>query len=54
MILDAGSSGTRLYVYQASNWTAAMKEPPQIHMVFQGKKANGLSQYLTHSRITAE
>ncbi|KAJ7879068.1 nucleoside phosphatase family-domain-containing protein [Mycena olivaceomarginata] len=41
MILDAGSSGTRLYVYQASNWTTAMKEPPQIHMVFQGQKANG-------------
>ncbi|KAJ7319370.1 nucleoside phosphatase family-domain-containing protein [Mycena albidolilacea] len=40
MILDAGSSGTHLYVYQASTWTAAMKEPPQIHMVFQGKKAN--------------
>ncbi|KAF7363834.1 Golgi apyrase [Mycena sanguinolenta] len=42
IIMDAGSSGTRLFVYLASDqWTTDKKEPPKIGMMFQGKKKSG-------------
>ncbi|KAF7376830.1 Golgi apyrase [Mycena sanguinolenta] len=45
VILDAGSSGTRLFIYMVSDWNAAeSKEPPKIQMVFRGPKDEKLGK----------